>query len=243
MARLLWILVYTAGVFLAGLGIEEMLGLLGPKAATYSLATGLLFLLAYYLWKKFEGSNKQKVGFLVIGTVGALIFAWKVPPLLPSSTVDEGRVQLALQYAYEWDNYKGATIKPPENWWRTIGGSLTREYSPSEMRLLLGVYNGNKKVSLENIRVHINFIDDWLIVRPDKYWQPYVTNKHYFVSLGNVNRDEALFPNGNLWVKFPKPGVYSMTYFIRGGNFDSITHRFEIILRKPTSDTGNSQSQ
>lgn len=151
---------------------------------------------------------------------------------LSEEQIDEKKVRLGLQYAYEWDGYKAAAPDKAQDIWRIIDEPIKANYSPGERRLLLMVVNGNERKSLKNVFLYVTFQDDGLNVRADKGdWQVMIPNKNYYVRLGDINSGQAINSAGNLWIKFPKPSVYKISYVINGDNFKNIFGDFQVVLR------------
>lgn len=220
-----------AWVFVGATG-EAMFGFLGPLPAAVGFALSLNLLLFYFLWSKYPKDIYKKYGGLSAGIIVALIFIWIVPPLLSGPKIDKNKIQVGLQYAYAWGNYKDSkNTSNPEDWWRVVDEPIVRKYSQEKMRLLLGVQNANGRISIKNIWLHVAFVTGNLSIETDKLWVPLSINKHYYVILGNINPNAAIAPDGNLFVKFPGPGTYKISCTINGDTFGNVTRSFEIILK------------
>jgi len=151
---------------------------------------------------------------------------------LSEEQIDEKKILLGLQYAYEWDHYKASAPDKVQDMWRIIDEPIKANYSPGERRLLLIVENRNERRSLKNVFFYVTFQDDGLNVRADKGdWQALIPNKNYYVRLGDINSEQAMNSEGNLWIKFPKPGVYKVSSVINGDNFKNILRNFQVDLR------------
>lgn len=182
----------------------------------------------------FHVSRKIWLGLIMISLVAAPFVAFhKIRAErdeLKKFTINEDKIQIGLQYAYEWDNYRGSKNSGnPHDIWRMVIEPIKRKYSSEEMRLLLGVINLHDKLSIKNIEIGIIFHDD-LQVRNEKHWSRMLNDKYYFTSLPDINPSNGKHSSGSLWIKFPKPGAYNISCEITGEGFRKTTRKVEIIL-------------
>jgi hypothetical protein len=226
----------TIGASLVVLGGGTMLGIADPRWSAAIITLGLLILLFDTLSRWLPRYRLWVTGLAIIPSFLSVLYV--TPMLFP--IFDKSKVQVGLQYAYAWDNYKGSKNMPngsPEDWWRTIDKPIEVEYSRAKYyegdegkgkKLVLGVDNLHRKLSIRTIRLDIIFQNDDLEITSE--WPTWVKNKHFFTRLGNIVSGPPTYGR-NLWVKFPGPGSYKITCKIYGDKFGEIIRDIEIILK------------
>jgi hypothetical protein len=186
-------------------------------------------ILTYYNQKEFDKAQRELTDNIrniekTVSEIKTVI----IPEVSKTQTAE--KIQIGLQYAYEWDRYKGSTNTVGDTWRAIDDEPIKRKYSQEEMRLLLGVQNTHREISIKDVWLNVFFLADNLDVRIDKIWRSMFPNKHYFAKLGNINSGQGIHPDGNLFIKFPKPGIYKVSYSINADGFKPILGNFQIVL-------------
>ncbi len=224
-------------LFVAGMGFGAMLGFFGPTMVVALLAFGLWVWAIPLLWEELREVKRIRC-LVVVGTfILSLLITMYLPPKLDKPQIDESKIQLFLQYAYEWDNYLGSENKPNEMS-RVVSKPIEAIYAEKEYRLLLGVSNDNQpKLPITNVWLHVAFFDDSLTVRAETPWRSMRNpNKDAFTLVSPIiNSGQGIHPNDSLWIRFPKPGIYTIGYEIKGANFEPISGIFKIYLKTESS--------
>ena len=144
--------------------------------------------------------------------------AAKLPAHVP---IDEKNIRVGIQYAYEWEGYKGST-NAPRNTWREIDEPLQKKFSQEEMRLLFFVGNFHETQSIRNVYLHVFFEGAGVNIRADPNWGVMIPGKHYFELVGDIINPKQLLHPGNLFIKFSKASNYKVSYVINGDGFKAI---------------------
>ena len=228
MAKYWWAM--SAG--LLAMGAATMLSFLGPIAAVLAFSLGAWGFIAYFLWTSVFDYRIKWSGILIsiLLVVSSVSY---FPSKLAKPQIDESKICLFLQYAYEWNNYLGSENKPGDIS-RCITDPIEAFYKKEEYRLLLGVHNNNQpKLPITNVLLHVSFFDDSLTVRAETPWRSMRNpNKDAFTLVSPIiNSGQGIHPNGSLWIRFPKLGIYTIGYEINGANFEPISGIFKIYLK------------
>lgn len=176
------------------------------KNSTYHvIATILLALLLFYLGpsKKIQDKTYKNTEKILKNT-------------LPKQ-LDQTKIFLAIRYAYEFENYQGATNTfGNEN--RIIDPNipLRQKYNPNEsIKFVFGISNQNQGMPFDDVYLEVIWPDEILEVKEGEGWQAQNINKRYTYHFPQIN-NLPLNTYSGISAKFPGPGKYTLLCFING---------------------------
>ncbi len=147
----------------------------------------------------------------------------KTSKLLKQKQLDQSKIFLGIRYAYEFDNYAGAT--------NTFGNEdrkidpdtpLKKRYNPDEnIKFVFLIDNENKEIPFDDVYLEIIMPDEILEVTCGEGWQVQRINKRYTYHFPQIN-NKPLNTHSPIWVKFPEPGKYVLSCSIDGRDIATI---------------------
>jgi hypothetical protein len=148
---------------------------------------------------------------------------------LERSKIDARKIYLGERYAYEFDNYLGATneygnesrIIDPER-------PLHKKYDPGQaVKFVPRVVNGNTGIPFEDVSLQVVLPDGVEVVSADS-WIVQRVNKRYSYFFPRMNNTPL--NTGAIAVKFPHPGPYELLCTIDGRGIDVLKKSIPVML-------------
>ncbi|MBI4341828.1 MAG: hypothetical protein HY599_00500 [Candidatus Omnitrophica bacterium] len=145
--------------------------------------------------------------------------------------IEREGIALTLRYAYEFDQYLGATNEYG-NEDRIIdpGQPIRKRFDPDKgVGFVFGVANGNPGIPFEDVWLQVVLVDEGLEVVSADGWQTQRVNKrysHYFSRINNT----PLNVSGALVVKFPHSGTFLLQCSIEGRGVEPIRIPVKVLL-------------
>lgn len=147
----------------------------------------------------------------------------KTADLLSENKLDPNKISLGLRYAYEFDNYLGATNSfGNEDRIIVPNVPLKKKYNLNEdVRFVFVIGNGNKSIPFDDVTLEVIFPDGIPEVLYGKGWAPQRINKRYTYYFHRIN-NIPLNTYSAIEVKFPNKGKYRIDCYIHGKSIDKI---------------------
>lgn len=143
-----------------------------------------------------------------------------------------------LQYAYEWNNYLGATNTPdPRTWYRPIVSTVALRRTPNvspDNRLDLGVYNTGTPV--EDVRLTVVLPDGLVMKRGGCWSRPWRSlvmrgeiDRTFYCEFGTIDTDQGYHADYPMMLD-TSGGTYRFRYEITAKNTESIESNFTAVI-------------
>lgn len=150
---------------------------------------------------------------------------------------------LYLQYAYEWNNYRGATNTPnPRTWFSPIDSQVALRRTPNvspDNRLDLGVMNSGRPV--DDVELTVVLPDGLEMTRGGCWRRPWLSypmwgriDRTYSCTFGLIDTDWGYQADYPMMLDSPQGGTYRFEYTITGKDVDPITSDFVVVIAPPT---------